>query len=108
MPTTTLSSIGVSAPINLDWRTAGPITAVVTLGSTTLTSDYTVQFTIDDAQLGQPLTWIDYGSSAGATHYTEASAVALSFLNPIAGLRISSTALSSGSITLKTIQAQGW
>lgn len=109
----TLSSVGVSSAINLDWRTSGPITAVITLGSTTLTTDFTVQFTLDDAQLGATQAWTGVGSSVGSTvtHFSSINGdagVYMSFLNPIAGLRLSSTALSSSSLTLKTIQAQGW
>ena len=113
MPTTTLSSVGVSNPINFDWRGSKPITALVTLGSTTLTTDFTVQFTIDDLQLSSAPTWINIGSSTGssATHFSSANAdasVILGFAYPIAGLRLSSTALSSSSLTLHAIQGVGW
>lgn len=108
----TLSSVGVSSAINLDWRTSGPITALVTLASTTMTTDFTVQFTIDDVQLGQTPTWVSLGSSIGssATHFSSANAdapIVLGFIYPVAGLRLSSTAISSSSLTLKAIQMQG-
>lgn len=113
MPTTTLSSVGTSPPINLNWRGSKPITAMVTLGSTTLTADFTVQFTLDDLQLSSSPVWVGLGSSTGssATHFSSANAdspVVIGFLYPIAGLRISSTALSSSSLTLKALQGEGW
>jgi hypothetical protein len=111
--TVTLSSVGVSNAINLDWRTSGPVTAVVTIDSTSMTTDFSIQFTIDDAQLGQTQTWVGITSSLGSsvTHFSSANSanpLSISFLNPIAGLRLSSTAISSSSLTLKAIQAQGW
>jgi hypothetical protein len=112
MPTTTLSSVGVSNPINLDWRGSKPITCTVTLGSTTMTADFTVQFTIDDLQLSSSPVWLNLGSSTGssATHFSSANAdgVVFGFWYPIAGLRLSSTAISASSITLKALQGAGW
>src|SRR5882672_5610693 len=109
----TLSSVGVSGPVNLNWRGSKPVSALVTLGSTTMTADFTVQFTLDDLQLFTSPTWIGIGSSTGssATHFSSANAdapVVLGFLYPIAGLRISSTAISSSSLTLKALQGAGW
>lgn len=111
--TVTLSSVGVSGPINLDWRGSKPVTAVVTLGSTTMTADFIIQYTLDDLQLTTTQTWISAGSSTGssATHFSSANAdggVTMGFAYPIAGLRISSTAISSSSVTLKTLQGAGW
>jgi hypothetical protein len=113
MASVTLSSVGVSSAINLNWRGSKPVSALVTLGSTTMTVDFTVQFTLDDLQLDSTPTWVSVGSSAGssATHFSSANAdagVVLGFLYPIAGLRISSTAISSSSLTLQTLQGEGW
>lgn len=113
MPTTTLSSVGVSNAVNLNWRGSKPVTAVVTLASTTMTCDFTVQYTLDDLQLIASPTWIAIGSSTGssATHFSSANAdasVTVGFMYPIAGLRISSTAISSSSLTMKAIQGEGW
>ena len=111
--TVTLSSVGVSGPINLDWRGSKPVTAVVTLGSTTMTADFTIQFTLDDSQLTTTQVWTTVGSSTGssATHFSSANAdasVTVGFLYPIAALRISSTAISSSSLTLRALQGAGW
>ena len=111
--TTTLSSVGVSNPINLDWRGGKPVTCVVTIGSSTMTADYTLEFTVDDLQLDSTPTWTGISSAIGSsiTHFssaTFAAGITMTFLNPIAGLRISSTAISSSSITMKTLQGVGW
>ena len=110
--TTTLSSVGTSTPIAVDWNGSKPITALVTLASTTMTTDFTLQFTLDDLQNSTSQTWISAGSSVGssATHFSSANAdasVVFGFLYPIAGLRISSTAISSSSLTLKVLQGTG-
>ncbi len=111
--TVTLSSVGVSSPINLDWRGSKPVTAIATLGSTTMTTDFTIQYTLDDLQLFATPVWISVGSSTGssATHFSSANAdaaVTVGFVYPIAGLRLSSTALSASSITLRALQGAGW
>lgn len=113
MPTTTLSSVGTSPPLNLNWRGSKPVSALVTLGSTTMTADFTIQFTLDDLQLVPTPTWVSLGSSTGssATHFSSANAdasVILGLLYPVAGLRISSTAISSSTLTLKVLQGEGW
>src|SRR5437763_13695032 len=103
MPNATvpLSSVGTSPPVNTNWRGGGPITAGVTLGSTTMTVDFTMQFTLSDLQMSSSPAWQGLSSAVGSstiTHYSSALADAglvLSFLNPVAGLRLSSTAISA-------------
>jgi len=111
MPITTLSSVGVSGALNLDWMGSKPTTCVVTLGSTTMTSDFTVQYTLDDLQTSTSPVWFGVSSAIGSsvTHYSASNAdgVSLTFLNPIAGLRLSSTAISSSSLTMKVLQGPG-
>lgn len=107
--TVTLSSVGVSNAANCTWLNFQPITAAVTLGSTTMTVDFTVQFTLDDLQLSTSPVWLGIGSSVGSsvTHFSGANAdtgISMTFLAPVAGLRISSTAISSSSLTLKVLQ----
>jgi len=113
MPVVSLSSVGVSSPINLDWRGSKPVTATVTLGSTTMTTDVTLQFTLDDLQISSSPVWVGWASSVGGavTRFTSANADSppqITFLNPIAGLRLSSTAISASSIQLKVLQGAGW
>lgn len=106
----TLSSVGTSDPANIDWRGGGYLTAVVSLGSTTMTTDFTLQYTLDDSQLTSTRTWFGVSSAVGSsiTHFSSANAdagVSFTFLAPVAGLRISSTALSSSTLTLRVLQA---
>lgn len=113
MPVTTLSSVGTSGPLNLNWRGALPVTASVTLGSTTMTTDFTLQFTLDDLQLNSSPVWLGWAATVGASvsHFSSANAdagIAFVFQNPIAGLRLSSTAISASTITLKVIQGTAW
>lgn len=110
----TLSSVGTSGEANLDWRGGGATTAVVTNGSSTMTADFTIQYTLDDAQLSTGTrAWFGISSATGssAIHFLSSAiidtAVTVSFLNPIAGLRISSTAISSSSLSFKVLQAGG-
>jgi hypothetical protein len=77
-----------------------------------MTTDFTVQFTLDDIQTSSSPVWLNIGSSTGssATHFSSANAdtgVTMGFLYPIAGLRISSTAISSSTITMKMLQGIG-
>lgn len=110
--TTTLSSVGVSPAINMDWMGGKFATVVVSLGSTTMTTDFTIQFTLDDLQLTPSPTWLTFGSSTGSaiTHFSSANAdggVVLGLAYPIAGLRLSSTGLSSSSLTMRMLQGVG-
>lgn len=112
--TTTLSSAGTSPPINLTWRGGKPIAAVAVVSSL-YTGDFTIQYTLDDAQIAgsSVQTWLSFGSSTGssATHFSSLNSdasIAIGTQYPIAGLRLSSTTLSSGSLTLKLIQGEGW
>jgi hypothetical protein len=115
MASVTLSSVGTSPPINLSWLSAKPVSALVTLATTTMSVDFTVQYTLDDFQsvTSTAVNWIGVGSSIGSsiTHFSSLNAdaaVTIGFGYPIAGLRLSSTALTSSSLTLKAIQGQGW
>jgi hypothetical protein len=108
---TTLSSVGTSAAANLDWRNGGYVSAQVTLGTTTMTADFTIQLTLDDPVTSSATrAWFGMSSAVGSsvTHFSSAAAdagVYVTFLSPVAGLRISSTAISSSSLTLRVLQA---
>ena len=109
----TLSSVGTSGPINVDWRGSKPVTAIATLGSTTMTCDFVIQYTLDDIQLTTTQSWLSAGSSTGssATHFSSANSdvgVTMGFAYPIAALRLSASAVSSSTITLRILQGAGW
>jgi len=114
--TITLSSASVpgqSGVVALNWRAGNPTSVAVYPSTTgTQTSAFTIQYTMDDLQLvgGTSLAlWANVSSAIGSsgtifTSTASAEGVFYSFLTPIAALRLSSTALSSGSLTMKVIQ----
>jgi len=121
LQTVTLSSAGVpgtSAPAQLNWRGGKPATVsifVSTVGGSSGTVD--LQYTLDDLMLvgGSSLAvWQGVSSAIGqpATTYNSSTfgsdGVLFQFLYPIAAVRMNSTALSSGPLTMKVIQGEGW
>jgi hypothetical protein len=119
--TITMSSAnvpGLSAPAVLNWRGGKPTTLSVVI-STTATSSATfqIQATVDDLQIvgGTSLAfWQGLSSAPGqpATTFNASTfgpdGVLYSVLSPIAAVRLSVTALSSGPIALQTNQGEGW
>ncbi len=115
--TVTLSSAGVSAFVNLDWMQGKPVVAQLSLGSSTIVVDYTLQATLNDIQLSSSPVWFNvvssgpWGSGTFAStggHLSSATFdnIAVVAMNPPpAALRInSSTNTSSGTITLRVLQ----
>lgn len=123
--TVTLSSVGTSPPVSLNWIGGKATTAVAIASSSGATGDFIVQFTMDDLQRSSSPTWIGFSSNsyavenAAAAHYSVANTfpsgstgsggecVYVPIPGPIAGLRLSSTAI-SGTLNLKVIQGEGW
>jgi hypothetical protein len=85
-----------------------PISVGITLSSTTLTTSTFLQFALDDIQqtTSSAVVWFNTSSTAYSSAIADTGATA-SFLNPVAGLRLSSTALSSGSVTMRILQGIG-
>lgn len=103
----TLSSIGVSNNLILDWIAARATTARLTLGSTTMTVNASVQATLDSSMAtGNAPSWFTVSTVAITSAFADAGYL-LTFLTPLAGLRISSTAISSSSLTLAALQNVG-
>ncbi len=117
--TVTLSSANVpgqSGVAALNWR-AGRPTTVAVYASTTggQTSAFNIQYTMDDVQLigGSSLAqWASVSSAIGSsgTIFTSSTITTdglfYQFLTPVAALRLNSTALSSGPLTMKVIQGE--
>ena len=112
----TLSSVGNSSPVALNWRGGSPTSVYANIGSSTATVDYTIQYTLDDAMLlaGSSLqVWINVGSSVGssATHFSSANfdtGVPVGFNYPIAAVRLNSTAISASTLTLRVNQGESF
>jgi hypothetical protein len=113
----TSNSTTTSGPMALNWIGGKPSTVSLSFtGSSQQTTDATIQYTLDDIMrtASSLVVWLPVASSAGSStpaHYSGTffdTGVTLSFLNPVAAVRLGSTTLSSGTLTLKVIQGEGW
>jgi len=103
----TLSSVGTSNPLILDYLGAKATTARITLASTTMTVNAVVQATLDSSAItGSSAAWYAV-SSIAVTSAVADTGVTYTFETPIAGLRINSTAISSSSLRLTALQNAG-
>ena len=100
--TTTLSSVGNTRAINCDWLNNEVIGVSVT-GSSSGSFAYSVQYTLDDLQLTAPsqVQWI---SDPNATALTSNSSGVFTYTAPLAGIRLSASAISSAILTFKVNQ----
>jgi len=95
--TVTLSSVGTSRPVNLDWESGRYVSfAVSSTGSA-----YFVEGTLDDLQLQATPTWFTLSSSS----LTASSSLNL-YIGPLAGIRLNSTT-SAGTLSLRILQGIG-
>lgn len=117
MPVTvTLSSVGVSPPVACNWLGGSPISVGVTASASTMTASFNVQFTLDDLQLSSSPKWMGLSSAFGSSATTfSASAVNFAdngfyttFQGPIGAVRLNASTISSGTLTLKVNQGEGW
>lgn len=102
--TVTLSSVGTTSIINLDWMSGKPVGVSVT-GSSSGTFAYTLQYTLDDVMMVSSPSWI---SDPNATALTSNSSGIYLYEQPLAAIRLNSTAISSAELTLKVNQGIGW
>lgn len=117
--TVTLSSLGTSTPVNLNWRGGKPTTVNVCPSSLGV-GDFYVQYALDDLQLtaAAVVSWFGISSntfaidSAGASHFTSTAVypdgVYIPLAGPVTAVRINSTGLSAGVLTMKVVQGEGW
>ena len=101
-----LNSISCSATINLDYRRHDGMNASVAVtGSSAGTFSYTVLYTLDDQQFLSGI-----GSSRTPVFFPDANLGAASsngtsnYMFPVAGVRLSVTAVSSAVVTMCVIQ----
>jgi hypothetical protein len=104
--TVTVSSVGTSRPVALDWMRGVPVGVAVT-GSSSGTFSYSIQYTLDDLQLTAPsaVSWI---TDPNATALTSNSSAAFVYTAPLAAIRINSSALSSAILTADINQGLGF
>ena len=105
--TVTLSSVGTSGALILDYIGAKTTTALLTVTSTTATGAATIQFTLNSSARGETIVWAAASTATYNSTSINDSGATLTFLTPIAGLRINATAISSSSLRLTALQNAG-
>ena len=103
--TVTLSSVGDSDAVNLDWMSGKPVAVAVT-GASSLTP-YSIEYTLDDLLLtaASDVTWV---VDPNVTALTSNSSGIYLYQQPLAGIRLASTASSGGTLTMWVNQGIGW
>ncbi len=124
--TTAVSSIpGAGTVCNLSWIGGKPTTVSVfsTVSGTSIF--FNVQYTLDDVQRvgGSSLAyWLGLSSNYSDTGITNSSqstwasstmpditnGITFSFLSPVAGVRLNSTGMTGGPVTMKVVAGEGW
>jgi hypothetical protein len=96
---TTISSVGVSRAVNLDWGAAPRVSFSMT-GSSSGSFTYTVEAAIDDLQL-VPSGSVSWTALSSAT--TANSSLNL-YQGPLAAIRLNVAAISSATLSLRVLQ----
>jgi hypothetical protein len=117
----TLSSVGTSPVLGLNWRGARPATLNAVSSSSGSSADFTVQYSLQDPVLAggtSAVTWFGFSSntfaidSAGGVHYSAASifpdGVYIPLPTPVAAVRLNSSSIAaSNTLTLYLLQGDG-
>jgi len=106
MPSVTLSSVG-SAVLPCDYLAAKGTTVGVSFSSSTSSAAYQLQATLDDPMRVTSPTWFNVSTTTYTSSTNFDLPTIMQILTPVAGVRINSTGLSAGSITLRAIQNVG-
>jgi hypothetical protein len=112
---TTLSSVGTTTASNLNLIGGKPISASITIGSSTSSGDATLQYTLQDLMRtsASAVIWQGVSSAIGAaaTHFSASSifpdGVFFPFQTPLGALRLSSTSV-TGTWTLLVVEGDAW
>jgi hypothetical protein len=122
LSTATSSSPGASTPASLNWISGKPINVVIFSTVAASSIFFQVEFTFDDLTVvGGPSraqwtsmssAYTDTGITSGAASVFATSAITsngmlFSFDAPIAAIRMNSSAMTSGPLTMKVIQGEG-
>lgn len=101
------TSVSCSATVNIDWRSSPMNAAVAVTGSSSGTFTYSVLYTLDDQQ------WLTIiGSTRAPVYFSDANLAAVSsngttnYMFPVAGVRLSVTAVSSATVTMCVLQGE--
>lgn len=114
----TLSSVGTSPPVNLNWRGAKPTTIVVASSGAGSSAAFTVEYAMQDIQLtaAAAVNWFGVSSNTFAIDTTGATtfgaslgSVYIPFPGPIAAARINCSSNSAGvTLTMFALQGEAW
>jgi len=99
---TTLSSVGTSRAVNIDWQAAKFTTYAVT-GSSSGGFTFTVEGTPDDVQQTAAASVGWFALSSATTANTSLSV----FMGPLGAIRVNASAISSAILTLRVLQGTG-
>jgi hypothetical protein len=86
----TLSSVGVSRALNLDYQNGTPVGVQVNSTATTGTFAYTIQTTLNDI-MQTPAASVIWVNDPNATALTSNSSGVYTYTAPLAGIRLSSS-----------------
>jgi hypothetical protein len=114
------TSPGATDPVALNWIGGKPCTVGLSWNSSSVLCISKIQYTLDDIQRvsSQSVIWNSVPSTAasstpqtyGATTYWD-TGVSVSFLSPIAAVRLNTTSITAGSsqsVTMKVLQGEGF
>lgn len=102
---TTLSSVGTSTPIILNPNSK--CTTVQVSVTATSSGNFTVQYTLDDPSTtpAPTVTWTALSSNFSSSTIEAAGGATYTVLSPLGGVRIISTAVTTTTFTVKTLQS---
>lgn len=107
MPSVTLSSAGTSSVIPTDYIGAKTTSVTATFSSSTSSAAFNIQGTLDDPMKVSSPTWFFLSTTTWTSSTNFDTPTMLQVLTPVAGVRLNSTGLSSGSITIRVLQNAG-
>ena len=123
LTTAVSSNPGASTVCNLNWIGGKPTTVVVYSTNTGSSIAFNIQYTMDDPQRvggSSNALWQNLSSAYSDTGITQGTGATfsssnivndgllVSFLSPLAAIRLNSTSMSGGPLQLKVIQGEGW
>lgn len=107
MPSVTLSSVGTSTVIVTDYLGAKTTSIQATFSTSTSSAFAQIQGTLDDPMKTTSPTWFLISTTTFTSSTNFDIPAMISVLSPIGGVRLNSTKLSAGSITLQVLQNAG-
>lgn len=108
MASITASSAGTSATLITDFVGAKTTSINVTFSTSTSSAAYQLQGTLDSsAQTGASPTWFLLSTTTFTSSTNFDTPTLVQVTTPLAGVRLNSTGLSAGSITLRVLQNAG-